>query len=88
MTATPSPSGVAIHPPYPNMVLQTIASSKEVQGIRREAIIKNIASTFKLSKWQCTRIVGRTLKRLRKSGHVFRNCRGRYLLTGKMGKKR
>merc|ERR1739838_519805 len=71
------------HPAYSTMVQNVIKSCKDKNGVSRPCIIKAICQQHDVTAWKCNRVVGRELKRLRKSGRAFMTVRGKFLLTPK-----
>ncbi|XP_002130983.2 uncharacterized protein LOC100184486 [Ciona intestinalis] len=84
--AVPEPSGRrnrGRHAAYNVMVKRSIIALKAKSGSSRKSIIKYICAHNTVKKTNCVRAVGRALKRMLKSGHIYRNKGGRFKLTGK-----
>merc|ERR1712139_55609 len=90
----PEPSGArksskgGRHPAYNVMVRRAIFNLKSKNGSSRKAILRFICSHYSVKKTSALKAVGRALKRMVRSGLLYKSKAGSYKLTGKGRKSR
>merc|ERR1712050_720556 len=71
------------HPAYNVMVRRAIFNLKSKNGSSRKAILRFICSHYSVKKTRAVKAVGRALKRMVRSGLLYKSKAGSYKLTGK-----
>merc|ERR1711915_53351 len=82
----PDPSGArksGRHPAYNVMVRRAILALKSKRGSSTKSIVRYICAHYNVKKTNATKAVGRALKRMLRSGLIYRSKVGSYKLTGK-----
>merc|ERR1712243_251017 len=82
----PDPSGArksGRHPAYNVMVRRAILALKAKSGSSRKSIVRYICAHYNVKKSNALKAVGRALKRMVRSGLLYKSKAGSYKLTGK-----